>query len=262
MLNGEDSRVIHGVFEALKAERAKAAETNADQKDAAPKAGDAKTSQADILIECASDVELFHGDDEEAYARIRVNGHSENHRVTGKPFKRYLQHAYYQKIGKPPSAEPLRTALSQMEAKAFFEGKKHAVHLRIAEYEGAIFVDLCDDNWRAVEVTRAGWHVVNEAPVRFIRARGMLALPVPEHGGNLLDLRQYLNLKSKDDFVLLIAWLLGVFKAEGPYLILALYGEQGSAKSTAATLLRMITDPSRAPLRTLPRDERDLFIAA
>jgi hypothetical protein len=47
----------------------------------------------------------------------------------------------------------------------------------------------------------------------------------------------------------------------GPYPILALHGEQGSGKSTAAEALRMLVDPNEALLRPPPRDERDLMIA-
>ena len=44
--------------------------------------------------------------------------------------------------------------------------------------------------------------------------------------------------------------------------MLALTGEQGSAKSSLAALLRSLVDPNTAPLRTLPRNDQDLFIAA
>jgi hypothetical protein len=44
--------------------------------------------------------------------------------------------------------------------------------------------------------------------------------------------------------------------------VLLLQGEQGSAKSSAERLLRALVDPSVAPLRTTPRNEHDLFIAA
>jgi hypothetical protein len=44
--------------------------------------------------------------------------------------------------------------------------------------------------------------------------------------------------------------------------VLALSGEQGSAKSTFATLLRCLIDPNVASLRSLPREERDLAISA
>ena len=39
-------------------------------------------------------------------------------------------------------------------------------------------------------------------------------------------------------------------------------GEQGSAKSTFSAVLRSLLDPNTAPLRALPREDRDLFIAA
>jgi hypothetical protein len=44
--------------------------------------------------------------------------------------------------------------------------------------------------------------------------------------------------------------------------VLIFEGEQGSAKSTTARLLRKVIDPSSALLRTPPREERDLLIAA
>ena len=48
----------------------------------------------------------------------------------------------------------------------------------------------------------------------------------------------------------------------GPYPVLVLSGEQGSAKSTFSAILRALLDPNTAPLRALPREDRDLFIAA
>src|SRR5262249_20593555 len=48
----------------------------------------------------------------------------------------------------------------------------------------------------------------------------------------------------------------------GPYAVLILTGEQGAAKSTMARLLRWLIDPNAAPLRSQPRDGRDLVIAA
>lgn len=44
--------------------------------------------------------------------------------------------------------------------------------------------------------------------------------------------------------------------------MLVLSGEQGSAKSTFSAILRALLDPNTAPLRALPREDRDLFIAA
>jgi hypothetical protein len=120
-----------------------------------------------------------------------------------------------------------------------------------------------------VEITPSaekGWRVISgeDAPVRFRRPRGMLALPTPAlkpDGANGL-LRRFFNVSGEDDLRLIVAWLVAALRPTGPYPVLLLQGEQGSAKSTAERLVRSLVDPSAAPLRTTPRSEHDLFIAA
>jgi hypothetical protein len=58
----------------------------------------------------------------------------------------------------------------------------------------------------------------------------MLPLPVPEPGGSIEALRSFLNLSNQNDFVLVVAWLLAALRSSGPYPLLAISGEQGSAK--------------------------------
>jgi hypothetical protein len=62
--------------------------------------------------------------------------------------------------------------------------------------------------------------------------------------------------------VLAITWLLAAFRDRGPYPVLAVAGVHGAAKSTFCRVLRALVDPNTAPLRALPREERDLFITA
>jgi hypothetical protein len=75
-------------------------------------------------------------------------------------------------------------------------------------------------------------------------------------------LRPFLNVHTDEDFKLRVAWALGALRDTGPYPVLALGGEQGTAKSSETFLLRSLIDPNTAPLRALPREDRDLFIAA
>ena len=51
-------------------------------------------------------------------------------------------------------------------------------------------------------------------------------------------------------------------RPDGPYTILCLLGEQGTAKTTLARMLRSLVDPNKLLLRAEPRDEGDLLIAA
>jgi len=89
-----------------------------------------------------------------------------------------------------------------------------------------------------------------------------LPLPVPGRGGSIEALRPFVNILNESDFVLIIAWLLAALRATGPYPLLAISGEQGSAKTVLSKLLRALIDPNVAPVRALPREERELMIAA
>ena len=121
---------------------------------------------------------------------------------------------------------------------------------------------LADEHWRAVEIGPDGWRVNKSPPVRFRRPAGMLPLPVPERGGSIEVLKPFLNLSSRNDFVLVIAWRLATLRSGGPYPLLAISGEQGSAKTVLSKMLKALVDPNAAPVRALPREERELMIAA
>jgi hypothetical protein len=90
----------------------------------------------------------------------------------------------------------------------------------------------------------------------------MLPLPIPEKGGRISALRKYLNVSSDDDFALAVFWLVAALRPQGPYPVLGLSGEHGSAKSTFARVVRALVDPNCLAIRGPPHDERDLFIAA
>src|SRR5438046_7757433 len=90
----------------------------------------------------------------------------------------------------------------------------------------------------------------------------MLPLPAPERGGSIEALWPFLNLSSRNDFVLVVAWLLATLRPRGPYPLLAISGEQGSAKTVLSKMLKALIDPNVAPVRALPREERELMIAA
>jgi hypothetical protein len=184
--------------------------------------------------------------------------------VRSRGFKHWLVRIFYEVEGAAPNSEALQSALLLCEAKARFDGVEREVHMRVGGTGGRIYIDLANDKWQAVEIGPSGWRVLDSklVPVRFRRAPGMLPLPLPLSGGTIAELRAFLNVKSDDDFELAVAWLLAAMRDRGPYPVLALMGEQGSAKTSFATILRSHVDPNTAALRSFPREDRDLFIAA
>jgi hypothetical protein len=71
----------------------------------------------------------------------------------------------------------------------------------------------------------------------------------------------FVNL-TEDDWRLYVAWLLNALRPGVPYCVLCLYGEQGSCKSSLGKITRLLIDPGKAQLRSAPRNEDDLLIAA
>lgn len=219
-------------------------------------------TQADILVDLAAGAALFRSADGTAFADLTVDDHRETWPVRTKGFKRWLARQYFEQTGGAPSSEALQAALNVIESRAFFDAPELPVFVRVGGLDDKLYLDLGDEAWRAVEIDATGWRIVDEPPVRFRRAAGMKPLPVPAPGGSVETLRSFLNVQSDSDFVLVVTWALAVLRNRGPYPVIVLAGEQGSAKSTFSAILRSLLDPNTAPLRALPREDRDLFIAA
>jgi hypothetical protein len=261
-LNKDD----RAAFEALRAQLKKAScRVTALDEAIAEEIGDIGRrgpTQADILIELAQEAELFHAPDATGFADLNINGHRETWPIRAKGFRRWLARRFFETTQGAPSSEALQSALNVIEAKAHFDASERSVHIRVGGLDGRLYLDLGDETWRAVEIDTTGWRVIDNPPVRFRRAAGMKALPMPVPGGSVETLRSFLNVQSDADFVLVVAWALACLRNRGPYPVIVLSGEQGSAKSTFSAILRALLDPNTAPLRALPREDRDLFIAA
>jgi hypothetical protein len=90
----------------------------------------------------------------------------------------------------------------------------------------------------------------------------MEALPIPTRGGSLDELRPFVNVADEADWKLIVSWVVQALRPRGPYPVLVLHGEQGSAKSTTARVLRALVDPRTPAVRSMPRSDHDLMIAA
>jgi len=259
-------KVDRAAFEALRAHLKNAGCRVASLDDAiAEENGDMggrSPTKADILIAFAQTAELFHTPDGKGFADLDINGHRETWPIRARGFRHWLNRQFFEATGGAPSSEALQSAVNVIEARAHFDAPERLVYIRVGGLDGRLYLDLGDETWRAVEIDAAGWRVIDNPPVRFRRAAGMQPLPMPVPGGSVETLRSFLNVQSDSDFVLVVAWALAVLRNRGPYPVIVLSGEQGSAKSTFSGILRALLDPNTAPLRVLPREDRDLFIAA
>ena len=240
-----------------------AAERLADSFDVDENVSADRPSQATQIVDMALHaVSLWHSDEHEPFAMMEVNGHRENWPLRSRAFMDFLDYSFYRSHDKAPNSQARQGAIDTLSGMARYDSPEHKVWTRIAEHNGSILLDLGAEDWKAVTIHPTGWTIVNNPPVKFQRPKSMRPLPVPLNNGSVDDLRDFLNLGSDADWVLIRAWLVQSVFAKGSYPILALHGEAGSAKSTAARVLKSCVDPTIAPLRSQPRNEHDLVIAA
>ncbi len=223
-------------------------------------------SQALKLVKMALEYcELFSTPKGEFYARVSIQDRIENLLIgeRGGAFKRWLMNLYLEETGTIANPTALSSAISVLEAKAQWGGAaQKEVYVRVAYYNDNLYLDLADKEHNVVEITSAGWKIIKDSPVYFRRPDGMLPLPRPVPGGSLDELRRFINAANEDDWLLIKAWLHGAMHPTGPYPILDMNGERGSAKTCAAKWLRTVVDPHQAPLRKEPKDDQTFAIMA
>lgn len=222
----------------------------------------ARISQASRLINLAAQAELFQTPDRCAWAVIPANGHDETSPVRSRAFRLWLSGKFYRQTGQPPRQESFSEAVRVVEAKAIYDSPQRQIYTRVAPFNTGIVIDLSNNLWEVIHITAEGWKVLSRSPVPFRRTKGMLPLPYPEPGGDVAELRHFVNIGDDGNWVLCASFVVAAMRFAGPFPILVLQGEQGSAKSTTARVIRSLIDPSTAPIRSAPREDRDLMIAA
>ena len=228
-----------------------------------PKPDEKPPSQADLLVELVrSKGELCHDAYDETYTTIVEDGRRRTLRLRTRAARAWMDRQFFETFHKVPGGQAKADAIATLEGIALHDRAVRAVHVRTSEYEGRIYIDLGDESREVVEVGPEGWRVLPFAPVCFYRPKGLLALPRPVAGGSADDLREFVNTTSDAHFRLVVAWMLAALRPRGPYPILCLQGEHGSSKSTTTRFIRRLVDPNVLPVRSAPREIRDLAIAA
>jgi energy-coupling factor transporter ATP-binding protein EcfA2 len=221
-----------------------------------------RKSVGDRVLEIAREkVIYFHTADKVAYADISILGSRQTYAVRSKAFRLWLSGEYLNSTEKGIGSQTLQDTLNTLEAIAIFRGETREVHLRTAEHQGKLYLDLGTPDWAAVEIDSLGWRFVSEPPVRFWRPESLLPLPVPVEGGNLEELKDLLNVDGSS-WTLIITFLLFCFCPDKTYPVMVLSAHRGSGKTAAAEIIKGLIDPGKAGLIKLQGDTQKLAVAA
>jgi hypothetical protein len=232
--------------------------------------GNAGDSQAERLLAIAEAHEYFCNEFGAPYMSVELplaDGGSrlETLKIWSKKARLFFVTQYMRLFGKPPTDTALRGVLEALAARATFSDEVHPVFIRCARHNGAIYLDRGTSDGSAYEIDKSGWRVVMRPPVRFVRVPGMRPLPEavlvdPKEG--LRKLKEVTRFQTERDGVLVVAFMLGVLGGDGPYPVLVITGEAGSAKSTLAKLIGFLVDPRSRFLLSAPHSALDVYISA
>lgn len=220
----------------------------------------APPTDADLLLAIAEQEVGFVRSQGRCYGTVTTDKGQRTLHVRGPAFQTWLRLRFREHQGRVAPAAAVKAAITAIEDIASLAPEQR-VFLRSARDGERIYIDLGDETGAAIEIASGDWRIVPAPPVRFVRGNLTQPMPVPAREGALHLLRNLLNLADDGSFQLLVTWCVAALMPEGPYSLLVIGGEQGSAKTTTAKLVHDLVDPSRLSLRALPRSERDLYIS-
>ena len=158
----------------------------------------------------------------------------------------------------------LRSVVNALSALARFTTEEsHDVYKRYAPLEDGVAVDIGDETNEIIHITATGVEIKPRDADIFIN-RPLISLPMarPVFDPRLKvdDLHEFFNVKDGSDLRLILSWAVAAMYPVGPYPILGLIGQAGSAKSEMAKKLNRLIDPSNPEVRTDPKDSWSMIV--
>ena len=123
-----------------------------------------------FIDEAGGDQALFRASDNIAYADLIIAGHRETWPVRSIQFRHAYVRYLRQRLDRYLDTEPImalvakaatgkaavNAALDDFETRAICSSTVRDVHVRVAEHNGDIYIDMANADWHAIRVTPAG----------------------------------------------------------------------------------------------------------
>ena len=141
-----------------------------------------------------------------------------------------------------------------------FEGKRHDMFLRTAFKEGVVYIDIGDDNWNILKITKEKIEIIQEQEIKFKRFRHMHPI-IFDLDANIKDIDlifKHIPITEESDKLLFKVYLPTLFIEGIPTAILNVYGPQGSGKSICQKFTRSLVDPSSLKVLSLAKNLTEL----
>ncbi|MCK5509149.1 MAG: toprim domain-containing protein [Desulfobacterales bacterium] len=224
--------------------------------------GDQDQCKASDIIEFIKSVATFlHDHEKNSFMLLNANDHEELYAVGSTVCDRKIQHLVYLERQESMSEQVITTVNASLSCFGLFDGQEEDIYLRAGRNENSYYIDLCDDQWKVVQINHLGWQILNRSPVKFRRTQTMQPIIEPDKTPDLNALWKFCNVPESDR-IFILAFILECWRPETQKPVLELTGIQGSGKSQIAEILRDLIDPNSVNLRARPKQIEDIFISA
>lgn len=213
---------------------------------------DTEMSDEDLLIKLADEhITLFSDDLAEPHFFCECLPF----RAPSKHVVALIKHRFYQIKKHMPLKKDVKDVFDVLESKARFDAPKISMFNRVGKKDEAFYYDLCDK--RFLKITSSGWATVPAFPL-FRRYKHQQAQVEPITGGDPWEVFKFLTIPEEDQLLILV-FLISLFIAGIAHPVLAVCGDQGSAKSFLCNILNRFIDPTLTERIIQPKNERDLI---
>jgi primase-polymerase (primpol)-like protein len=230
-----------------------------------------RPSDHDALIELARSgaCDLWTTPNSESFATVQCGSRQEHLPVLERPFADWLLGSFEFVMGRVPRPDTIKNAAESIAGLARLGKVRHEAFVRVGWEWGespasckAVWVDLGDDTWQAVRITKEGWTVEAQPAVRFRRSD--LLAPLPEPTCGTFDLLRPLVNVGDDDWPAVLAFLVGCYVPPPATLpILCPHGRAGAGKSTLLSQIEALVDPrTDDPTTGVPSSVEALMLTA
>lgn len=244
----------------------KLAEESTEKKFPSLSGGKEERSELDMALEVIETEGDYYLDNiGRAFVDIMDNGHSVTNLVESKNFQIWVRLILKKKLGIKTLGTDFWTRVNgYLEALAYESGVVVDIRNRVSLDDGYISYDLQTPDYQMVCIDTEGVSIEMVPPKRFLRIdldRPQVKPKLSVKSARLIPLLGKLfNFPLKEDLELFALWLVSCFVPDYEHPILWISGAQGSAKSTACSIIQELVSPQELKRSTFPRKLDDLVV--
>lgn len=220
-----------------------------------------KKTAAEVLLGILNTATLTRDDNFDTYALLpKKETNKSLTSLDSEDFVGWISSEYFKQTKHWPPNHDLKSTISHAKREAKKKDSFGEIHLRFGFFCNTHFIDMCNNNNEAVEITSSGWNVTNNLPVYFRNVRNQRELATPVRNGNYRDIRHSMNIDNEEDEILLLPTICTLPMADIIRPIIGFVGHQGSAKTTASRVIRLLLDPTYPIENDFKRAQHDLAL--